>query len=51
MLKVNFLAILLLAVSAAFAFGSIDHEVAIIAAVPFDLTNNVQRGLINDTFV
>jgi hypothetical protein len=44
MLKVNFLAILLLGVFAAFAFGSI-------AAVPFDPTNNVQRGLTNDPFV
>jgi hypothetical protein len=49
-LKASFLAVLLLGVYAAFAFGSISHDdVALTAAVPLDLMSNLSPGRTNDT--
>jgi hypothetical protein len=51
-LKASFLAVLLLGVYAAFAFGSIGHdEVALTAAVPLDLMTNPSPSRTNDTVV
>jgi hypothetical protein len=52
MLKASFLAVLLLGVYAAFAFGSVGHnDVALTAAVPLDLMSNLPPGRTNDTVV
>ena len=51
-LKASFLAVLLLGVYAAFAFGSFGHDdVALTAAVPLDLTSNLSRIRTNDAVV